>query len=220
MSVDPLAEQTFDAYGYCYNNPVNLVDPDGRSAKWIVGTDGEKVTYSRNSDGTLKWSSNASLDTQRIGNAMALTPEGSARLKDLRDSDIKVNLVYSKEMRKETKDGQTSYTYGETVQGNFDEKANYARKVNSDGTFGISEATITIYEGSIIEATKEGSGSRLEGLSLEGAVGAIAGHETVHGTDKVEIHKDIQAQQSGKVRHDREDKPLKIEKTIINQLDD
>lgn len=32
VSVDPLAEQTMDAYGYCYQNPINLVDPDGMSA--------------------------------------------------------------------------------------------------------------------------------------------------------------------------------------------
>ena len=31
ISVDPLAESTFSAYGYCYNNPINMVDPDGMS---------------------------------------------------------------------------------------------------------------------------------------------------------------------------------------------
>jgi len=29
LSVDPLVEQTLDAYGYCFQNPVNLIDPDG-----------------------------------------------------------------------------------------------------------------------------------------------------------------------------------------------
>jgi RHS repeat-associated protein len=32
ISVDPLAEQTMSSYGYCYNNPVNLIDPTGMSA--------------------------------------------------------------------------------------------------------------------------------------------------------------------------------------------
>ena len=32
ISVDPLAEKTMSAYGYCYNNPVNLVDPTGMEA--------------------------------------------------------------------------------------------------------------------------------------------------------------------------------------------
>lgn len=35
LSVDPLVEKTMDAYGYCYQNPVNLIDPDGRSASPI-----------------------------------------------------------------------------------------------------------------------------------------------------------------------------------------
>ena len=30
MFVDPLAEETMDPYGYCYNNPINLIDPDGK----------------------------------------------------------------------------------------------------------------------------------------------------------------------------------------------
>jgi hypothetical protein len=33
--VDPLVEQTMDAYGYCYQNPIKFIDPDGLSA--IVG---------------------------------------------------------------------------------------------------------------------------------------------------------------------------------------
>jgi RHS repeat-associated protein len=33
LSVDPLVEQTMDAYGYCYQNPIMLVDPDGKSPR-------------------------------------------------------------------------------------------------------------------------------------------------------------------------------------------
>jgi RHS repeat-associated protein len=29
-SVDPLAEKTLDSYGYCYQNPIDLVDPSGK----------------------------------------------------------------------------------------------------------------------------------------------------------------------------------------------
>jgi len=53
ISVEPLAEQTMDAYGYCYQNPINFTDPSGMSAegddwyqnietgevKWIDGND-------------------------------------------------------------------------------------------------------------------------------------------------------------------------------------
>ena len=41
ISVDPLAEKTMDAYGYCYNNPINLVDPTGMEA---VDNDSTRVT--------------------------------------------------------------------------------------------------------------------------------------------------------------------------------
>jgi RHS repeat-associated protein len=30
LSVDPLVEQTMSSYGYCYNNPIMLTDPDGK----------------------------------------------------------------------------------------------------------------------------------------------------------------------------------------------
>ncbi|QYJ68235.1 RHS repeat domain-containing protein [Flavobacterium litorale] len=33
ISVDPLVEETFDTYGYTYNNPINLVDPTGMNAE-------------------------------------------------------------------------------------------------------------------------------------------------------------------------------------------
>ncbi|WMW78269.1 RHS repeat-associated core domain-containing protein [Flavobacterium sp. 20NA77.7] len=33
LSVDPLVEETMDSYGYCYHNPINLVDPDGMKPK-------------------------------------------------------------------------------------------------------------------------------------------------------------------------------------------
>jgi len=35
ISVDPMAEKTMDAYGYCYQNPINLTDPTGMESKHI-----------------------------------------------------------------------------------------------------------------------------------------------------------------------------------------
>ncbi|MDO5511034.1 MAG: RHS repeat-associated core domain-containing protein, partial [Weeksellaceae bacterium] len=40
MNVDPLAEQTGHVYSSMNNNPVNLVDPDGRAASPIYDSDG------------------------------------------------------------------------------------------------------------------------------------------------------------------------------------
>jgi RHS repeat-associated protein len=37
ISVDPMVEKTRDTYGYCYQNPINLVDPDGRQGEdWYI----------------------------------------------------------------------------------------------------------------------------------------------------------------------------------------
>jgi RHS repeat-associated protein len=36
ISVDPLVHSTFDAYGYCYQNPVNYTDPTGMSPDGVT----------------------------------------------------------------------------------------------------------------------------------------------------------------------------------------
>ncbi|MBD3842024.1 MAG: RHS repeat-associated core domain-containing protein, partial [Campylobacterales bacterium] len=33
ISVDPIVDKTRDAYGYCYQNPINLTDPTGMAAE-------------------------------------------------------------------------------------------------------------------------------------------------------------------------------------------
>ena len=39
MVIDPLAEKTQDVYGYCWNNPIKYIDPDGRSGTSTIVTD-------------------------------------------------------------------------------------------------------------------------------------------------------------------------------------
>jgi RHS repeat-associated protein len=43
LSVDPLAEAfpNWNPYNYCMQNPINMIDPDGRSASPIYGLDGK-----------------------------------------------------------------------------------------------------------------------------------------------------------------------------------
>ncbi|MBQ7489141.1 MAG: hypothetical protein IJT51_01320, partial [Bacteroidales bacterium] len=69
LSVDPMVDKypNLSPYTYCADNPVRLVDPNGRT---IVGTDGNDVTYSIDDKGTVVWSKNASKDTKKIGNEL------------------------------------------------------------------------------------------------------------------------------------------------------
>ena len=56
---------------------------------------------------------------------------------------------------------------------------------------------------------------------MEQAIGAVAGHESVHATNKDEIHKDKYSETiKGLVRKEKEDLPNKIEQQIIKEYDD
>jgi len=149
----------------------------------------------------------ATADIRRVAGALSLTTEGTAQLKRINSSDIKTKINVSSDSKIETRaDGKTSYTYGETEQ----------------GSFGIKEATITIFKGTLKEGIKSGSGLEHEGLTLEQAIGAVAGHEGIHATDKSEINKDIKTEFGTKKQKaaravSREIKPEAVEKKIIDQ---
>ncbi len=51
LSVDPLAEMTGDAYGYCFQNPINLIDPTGMSPEDDYGlSKNGKITLLRKTE--------------------------------------------------------------------------------------------------------------------------------------------------------------------------
>ncbi len=43
LSVDPLVEKTMDAYGYCYQNPIKYIDPNGKDPIDYINQDGKKI---------------------------------------------------------------------------------------------------------------------------------------------------------------------------------
>ena len=61
-------------YHFSLNNPILFLDGDGNT---VVGPDGNEVTYTRNENGTIEWSSNATEDIKRLGNLMLSTETGT-----------------------------------------------------------------------------------------------------------------------------------------------
>ena len=224
LSLDPLQSKypSLSPYHSFANNPIRFIDPNGKE---IIDPQGKHVSVIRSKNGTLSFSSNATPSIIRVANALNLTEEGRNSLRQVVRSDIKVKINIVTEVKiTEMENGKTKFQFGGTIQGNMNESDNYGKKVNPDGTYGIKNASITIYEGTLSESIKPASGLEHEGLNKEQAIAAVAGHEIVHATDKVEINRDLKYEQTNKGKQrpasQREAKPEQVETKIINQSKD
>ena len=173
---DPMAGKYpwISMYAYCMNNPVRYIDPTG---KWIVGTDGKRVTY----DQGKGWSANASADVQKIGNAMMITPDGKKVFNDMSSAKYGITLNYNEGFNPESHD-----KLGET-------------KINHTGDK-INSVEINLYEGKIQEdvagyqkASQPGNSiqnpTEKDQLLLEQTptmterIGQVGAHEGTHATN-------------------------------------
>ena len=60
------------------------------------------------------------------------------------------------------------------------------------GLLELLNLPITIYEGTLKEDAKT-ENPKHKGLTIDQAIGAVAGHEIVHDTDRKEINKDLRS---------------------------
>ena len=213
--MDPLSEKyrQFSPLVYCMDNPVKFVDSDGRR---IVDTNGNTAIHYKNDQ--FVYTKYATTDIIKISNALQLTKSGANMLKQAVQSDIDIKMTISPESKLFYSRNMIGYTYGETIQGNYNARDNFGKYQRKDDTFGIKEAHVIIYEGTIKEGIKANN-TKHAGLTKEEALGAVAGHELVHATDKKEIHKDIsyEIKHNGQPRDDKEHKANYVEKCIINE---
>jgi hypothetical protein len=132
---------------------------DGRE---VIGLDGKPVNYTRNGDGTITWSSNATEDIKKIGGAMLSTEFGEKQFNWLQNSKTKFTLTYN--ATKLFKKG-----YGQRKM---------SGKTNEDGSPVSGE--IIIYEKSILNIDEKDGNNRFDKTANDESIGAVSVHERFH----------------------------------------
>ena len=193
---DPLASKypQLSPYSYCAGNPIIFRDADGN---YIVGIDGQPVTYTTGKDGQINWSSNASADVQRLGNAMLKYPTGNEVFNKMQQTDYAISVKISPDIKTD----RVGYTNKNLL---WNKTTNKVAKVKS--------MDITLYEGNYKEmkekiakgvnynSTQQGAlyqESIEKTNSLDNALAADLVHEGIHATDKNNIQQSAENKMLG-----------------------
>jgi len=151
------------------NNAINFYDKDGNI---VVGSDNQAVTYKRNDDGTITWSSNATDDIIKVGNSMLATKSGEIAFNKWQSAETKVHIQID---------------YETMPKGRTAETIPYESTLNSDGQY--KEIKVVFYDKKI-KAEMATPNNRWYGAGYEEALGAIGTHEVYHN-DKEQIQLDL-----------------------------
>jgi RHS repeat-associated protein len=209
---DPLAEKYYSVspYVYCLNNPVRYTDPTGM---WIPGADGKPITY----DEENGWSTNASEDVRKIGDAMMQTPEGKKVFDDMTATKYSITIKYKEGFHPEIRDklGETRTIYDESGE--------------------ITDVTINLFDGKIRENVAEYQQAHQSGLPLKEPteyqqelydatptmterIGQVGTHEGTHATNPQAMYHQVGAQNAERTATAVEMKVIKYSKPIRANL--
>ena len=176
---DRFAEKyhSMSPYQYGANNPVKHIDVKGDS---IIDINGKAITYQNN-----EWSSNATPDVKRVGNAMMRNSIGQTHFEKMMWSDYPITITLS------SKDDNNSGRIGVT-------------SITGDENGNITKAKITLYmeiikdianiipyakQGEIVKRYRENLNiDQLSNITLDDVIGATGTHESVHALDKYSNH--------------------------------
>ena len=176
---DRFAEKYYSMSPYQYgaNNPLKHIDVKGDS---IIDINGKAITYQNN-----EWSSNATPDVKRVGNAMMRNSVGQSQFEKMMWSDYPITITLS------SKDNNNPGRIGVT-------------STTGDENGNITKAKITLYmeiiedianiipyakQGEIVKRYRENLNiDQLSNITLDDVIGATGTHESVHALDKYSNH--------------------------------
>ena len=158
LSVDPMSDKypSMSPYNYCANNPVILVDPDGREIEGFSVDKNGQVQIDQNK---------ASKDAIELYNAMSKTETGAQAFVDMVNSETKINVKITDEIIT----GEDGEVHGKTTP-KIDENNQIVETKNGF----YKEVDMLISTADLTEP------DRFTGASREEKLNAIGTHERVH----------------------------------------
>ena len=192
MTPDPLSEKYYGVspYAFCANNPVNLVDLDGR-----VWVNKQKQIVCDANGPTV----HATPEEVELIKAMNSIKTGRQQLQKLIDAPFDVQVIFGHDERLKH--------YGNAISFNVQYDANKEQYVAKGGSI------ITIFEeGANLR-------SAIEGISVNEAKAANLGHEIEHITNEgLSLSIKYKGDLSNEAEEIKEKKPVQISKMMVQEF--